>query len=265
MSDKEDNNQDSIVDDENEVIPPFKAPDWASLPISNVYLEVVKNDVNIDKIDISKEKFTVFGRNSDVASVLLDHPSVSRRHAALVYHGVNDRFYLIDLHSARGTFINNQKIKPNTPSSVKEGHIITFGSSSKKFVLRGVVPRQSSSSSGAKANEPKQVKCRHLLVKHRGSRNPHSWREDNITKTKEQAIAILLDYREKISSGQYKFEELAQKYSDCGSAKKGGMLDPFTRGKMQKPFEDASFALEVGQLSSVVDTDSGVHIIERMA
>lgn len=37
----------------------------------------------------------------------------------------------------------------------------------------------------------------------------------------------------------------------------------FGRGQMQKPFEEATFALQVGQLSDIVDTDSGVHIILR--
>jgi NIMA-interacting peptidyl-prolyl cis-trans isomerase 1 len=39
----------------------------------------------------------------------------------------------------------------------------------------------------------------------------------------------------------------------------------FERGKMQKPFEDAAFALKVGELSGIVDTDSGVHVILRTA
>lgn len=60
-----------------------------------------------------------------------------------------------------------------------------------------------------------------------------------------------------------KFEEIASKYSDCSSAKRGGDLGPFRRGQMQKPFEDASFNLPIGQLSDIVDTDSGVHIILR--
>ena len=59
------------------------------------------------------------------------------------------------------------------------------------------------------------------------------------------------------------FEELASQYSDCSSAKRGGDLGPFGKGQMQKPFEDATFALKVGELSEFVSTDSGVHIIKR--
>ena len=52
-------------------------------------------------------------------------------------------------------------------------------------------------------------------------------------------------------------------FSDCGSAAQGGDLNRFGRGDMQKPFEDATYALKVGELSDIVDTDSGVHIILR--
>lgn len=72
-------------------------------------------------------------------------------------------------------------------------------------------------------------------------------------------------YREQIVCGKATFSELAAKYSDCSSAKRGGDLGPFSRGAMQKPFEEAAFALKVGDLSFPVITDSGIHIIQRTA
>ncbi len=61
-----------------------------------------------------------------------------------------------------------------------------------------------------------------------------------------------------------RFREIARVESDCGSAEKGGDLGLFGRGQMQRPFEEASFALAVGGLSDIVDTDSGIHVIMRI-
>ncbi|KAI9912742.1 hypothetical protein PsorP6_005620 [Peronosclerospora sorghi] len=110
-----------------------------------------------------------------------------------------------------------------------------------------------------------QVRASHLLIKHKGSRRPASRLSNNITRSKEEAIAQLRELRAQIVSGQAKFEDLAKEYSDCNSGTRGGDLGPFGRGMMQKPFEDATFALRVGELSDIVDTDSGVHIILRTA
>jgi len=119
-------------------------------------------------------------------------------------------------------------------------------------------PAKKEASSG-----PSEVRCSHLLVKHKGSRRPSSWREENITRSKEEARATLEDYRKQIETGDATLEDLAQKYSDCSSAKRGGDLGMFGRGQMQKPFEEAAFSLKVGKLSKIVDTDSGLHIILR--
>lgn len=78
-----------------------------------------------------------------------------------------------------------------------------------------------------------KVQASHLLVKHKDSRRPSSWREDNITRTKEEALDILKGYREQIEKKEATFEDLASKYSDCSSAKRGGDLGPFGRGQMQ--------------------------------
>lgn len=112
------------------------------------------------------------------------------------------------------------------------------------------------------SNELSEVQASHLLVKHSGSRRPSSWREENITRSKEEAREILEGYLKKIEEGT-EFAELASKYSDCSSYKKGGDLGKFKRGMMQKPFEDAAFGLKVNEMSGIVDTDSGLHLILR--
>ncbi|ALC49481.1 dod [Drosophila busckii] len=124
-------------------------------------------------------------------------------------------------------------------------------------------PTEPAKKSAAAGDGPDEVQCLHLLVKHKGSRRPSSWREDNITRTKEEANMLLEVYRTKINNNEATFEELARSYSDCSSAKRGGDLGRFGRGQMQPPFEKAAFGLNVGELSGIVDTDSGLHIILR--
>jgi parvulin-like peptidyl-prolyl isomerase len=59
------------------------------------------------------------------------------------------------------------------------------------------------------------------------------------------------------------FAELAKKYSeDPGSKDKGGLYENFPRGQMVKPFEDAAFSVPVGQISGVVETSYGYHILK---
>jgi NIMA-interacting peptidyl-prolyl cis-trans isomerase 1 len=61
------------------------------------------------------------------------------------------------------------------------------------------------------------------------------------------------------------FGELAERESHCSSSRRKGDLGAFGRGKMQPLFEQAAFALKVGELSDVVCTDSGAHILYRTA
>ncbi|WZZ65186.1 hypothetical protein YC2023_076556 [Brassica napus] len=115
-----------------------------------------------------------------------------------------------------------------------------------------------------------QVKASHILIKHQGSRRKASWKDPEgkiiMTTTREAAVEQLKSIREDIVSGKATFEDVAARVSDCSSAKRGGDLGPFGRGQMQlKPFEEATYALKVGDISEIVDTDSGVHIIKRTA
>lgn len=89
-----------------------------------------------------------------------------------------------------------------------------------------------------------KIKCSHILVA------KHS-----------KALETL----ERIKNGE-KFGKIAKEISiDSASAKRDGSLGYFTKGKMVKPFEDAAFKLQVGQISEPIKTEYGYHIIKRIS
>jgi len=122
------------------------------------------------------------------------------------------------------------------------------------------------STEGSHDHQCTRVHAYHLLVKHAGSRRPSSWREPVIGRTRDQALDLISGYRREIVGGQgdahlERFKALAGSVSDCSSAKRGGDLGEFSRGQMQRPFEEAAFSQPVDQVGEIVETDSGLHLI----
>ncbi len=89
--------------------------------------------------------------------------------------------------------------------------------------------------------ESKRIHARHILVE-----------------TEEEAKSII----DQLKEGIIDFAELAKEKSICPSAENGGDLGFFARGQMVKEFEDASFSLEPGEISDIVKTEFGYHIIK---
>lgn len=76
-----------------------------------------------------------------------------------------------------------------------------------------------------------EVRASHILIKHEGSRRKASWKdpEGHVIKstTRESAVAQLKALRDDIVSGKANFEDVASRFSDCSSAKRGGDLGQF--------------------------------------
>lgn len=103
-----------------------------------------------------------------------------------------------------------------------------------------------------KYTNPEEVKARHILLK--VEENAPAAQEE---KVKGKAFELL----KRIKEGE-DFISLAKKYSQDTSASEGGDLGFFKRGQMVKPFEEAAFSLEIGEVSEPVKTRFGWHIIK---
>ncbi|MDH5674360.1 MAG: peptidylprolyl isomerase [Myxococcales bacterium] len=99
----------------------------------------------------------------------------------------------------------------------------------------------------------KQVRARHILVK-----TGHGASDEDKQAARERIEALLV----RAQAGE-DFATLAREHSeDVGSAKKGGDLGFNAKGRMVKPFDEAQFALEAGQISAVVESTFGFHVIK---
>ncbi len=104
-----------------------------------------------------------------------------------------------------------------------------------------------------KYTTPEQVKASHILVKVNFGASPEEKK-----KAKDKAKQIL----EWLKKGE-KFETLAEQYSDDQQSKtSGGSLGYIARGRMPKSFDEQAFSMKPGQISDVVETDYGCHIIQ---
>jgi len=104
-----------------------------------------------------------------------------------------------------------------------------------------------------------ELNARHILLQFTGTSRTRSER------TKIEALALMGQINNRLSKGE-SFEDLATEFTDDPSGKtSGGDLGWFGWGKMVGPFQDAAFKLNPGEVSNVVETDFGFHIIKLEA
>lgn len=112
----------------------------------------------------------------------------------------------------------------------------------------------------AHKGEYDQVRASHILIRFQGSKVPLKPNQKDLTDA--EALAKAQEIRKKLVDGA-DFATIAKAESDdTGSGANGGSLGPFGHGQMVAPFEQAAFALPVGQISEPVKTQFGYHIIK---
>lgn len=106
---------------------------------------------------------------------------------------------------------------------------------------------------------PTSIAAQHILIAYKGAKNAPK----NVIRSKTDAKKRAEEVLARVQKGE-DFSELVKTYSeDPGSADRMGSLGKFEREKMVKPFSDAAFALKVNEVSGVVETPFGFHLIKR--
>jgi len=104
-------------------------------------------------------------------------------------------------------------------------------------------------------NIPEQRKASHILICFEGKTNCKS------NYTEEAARNLINEIKTKLDNSE-NFSELAKEYSSDGTAQNGGDLGYFAKEQMVPEFGDTTFSLEKGQISDVIETDFGFHLIK---
>ena len=109
------------------------------------------------------------------------------------------------------------------------------------------------------SSQPTEISARHLLVSYKGALRA----SPGIGRSKVEAKARAEEAQKRAAAGE-DFVALVKQYSDePGAAERGGDLGKFDRESMVPAFANAAFALKVGEISAVVETQFGFHVILR--
>ena len=128
------------------VVIKYNEPPEARKPKRRWRLYPFKGDESLPILHIHRQSAFLLGRDRKVADIPIDHPSCSKQHAVLQYRmveykrsddsmGRRVRPYVIDLGSANGTYVNNNRIEPERYVELFEKDVMKFGYSSREYVI----------------------------------------------------------------------------------------------------------------------------------
>ncbi|XP_067862545.1 smad nuclear-interacting protein 1 [Heptranchias perlo] len=139
----------ALVEDTNTfrgVVIKYNEPPESRIPRKRWRLYPFKNDEPLPVMHIHRQSAYLLGRQRRIVDIPIDHPSCSKQHAVLQYRlveysrsdgttGRRVRPYIIDLGSANGTYLNNQRIEAQRYYELREKDVLKFGFSSREYVI----------------------------------------------------------------------------------------------------------------------------------
>ncbi len=114
----------------------YEVPDWSALPQQDYALEVIKDGTVVAEIPLKGKEYFILGRQADAVDILMEHPSVSRRHAVLNFRK-DGALMLNDLNSAQGTVINKKMCTKGDYHKLNVGDVMKFAASTRLYVVKG--------------------------------------------------------------------------------------------------------------------------------
>ncbi len=180
-------------------------------------------------LDVQSEKV-----DAELKGIKEKFPSQYAFEQALAQQGLTEkRLYVLIKHELTVREVRAVKIKP-TAKPVTDADVAEFYEANKERFA-----------------EPEKVSASHILIKVDADAS-----DQERVSAKSKIQDILKEARDGSD-----FAELAKKHSQCPSASQGGELGYFERGKMVEPFGKTAFSLQPGEISDIVETQFGYHII----
>lgn len=215
--------------------------------------ESIRNDLLIQQVRNGLQKLTFIPPNN-LAETL--KATSQQREVSIVEFKTKDYMSKTNVtEKDTQVFYDQNKEKFAAPEQIKAEFVV--------FSLASILPSINITEEEVKAfyksNSEKyqgqqQREASHILIAASKNTSPAD---------KAKAKARAEDILSQIKKNPKSFEELATKYSqDPESTKKGGELGAFGRGMMVKPFEDAVFSMKINDISNIVESDFGFHIIK---
>lgn len=226
------------------------------LTSSRMTVSDFENSLRIDllsnKLD---DHLTQFARVSDQElkdRFIFDNKEINLEYVAVSATDFEDQVTITD--EALHAFFEENKNAYKTPPQIKLKYLVfPFADDTVKISDQEIDNYYQQNIT--QFNLPEKRQARHILV-----RTSATDSAEIIENKRKQAESILEMVRKNMD-----FATLAKEYSEDGSAVNGGDLGYFSRGQMVKPFEDAAFALSVGEVSDVIRSEFGFHVIKLEA